>query len=73
MCRAVCENPQSGVTETLRGDVLQDRPDPLGHELGGLDPGVLDVDQATATSIVSGSSARSSISAISRLANSRAS
>ena len=33
------------------------RPQPLGDQLGGLDPGVLDVDQPTATSIDSGSSA----------------
>ena len=45
-CRAVCEKPQSGVTDTRPGvDVPEHVPQPLGDQLGGLDPGVLDVDQ----------------------------
>ena len=46
-CRAVCENPQSGVTDTRAASTyLSTRPQSVGHQLGRLDPGILDVDQS---------------------------
>ena len=74
-CRAVCEKPQSGVIETRRASTWRKTcPDSLGDQFGRLDPRVLDVDQADGHVHGLGNLlSSSSISAISRLANSRAS
>ena len=55
MRKTICEKPQSGVTDTRRVNVLEHRPQPLGNQFQGLDPGVLLTSiNPTATSIVSG-------------------
>ena len=54
-------------------DVLEDGLQSISHELGGLDPGILDVDQADRDIHGLRQLAKRSTSAISRLANSRAS